>query len=402
MLGLLGTTLAQIHCTAQVRDQTDLQVMGNGAATGPPAVNLVTTPSIDFSAASSGWTLALSEAVTLTGRALASGPTADALEQGSLRLVYGGRRFHATIDERASYGTITYATIPLATPGMPPPALQALPLNTTLFTAGSRSTLELAERFTRRFEGAAYGGFSMSGGADATARSILPFQSGPIAGLRATYALSRVDSLEGHADYTRADFTATACSPLPTPASVAPMMCEPKDDQITGTLGFRRRLSREDDLSVQGGASAVGQRLSETMPYTFHLFPAAGATLTLRTRHEGQETTGHFGAQLLTVLSQLTGAADLRLQGDVGVDWTSRRLLLHGLVRASDSIPPNVAAAYLDVSGEGSVGLRFQPYVTVMIGGQADWLRYATATGLSGAAGLGFIRLQVASRVFHF
>ncbi len=176
--------------------------------------------------------------------------------------------------------------------------------------------------------------------------------------------------------------------------------CTPSVDQATLQIGLRHQLTRTSEFTLRAGAAAVGTQLSAGEPYTLRAEPSAGATLAHRSRGVNSVTNFRGSVMLSPVISQQTGAVDRRLQGDAAVDWTSQSLLLRGLVRASQSIPADTPGAYLVASLETSVGLRLDQYVTVSLGERLDWQGYAS--GQSTIALLGYLRVQVASRVLEF
>lgn len=394
---MLGVLLAAIHFTGQLQDQTELQVLGVSGATAT-TWNFATTPSVDLTAAWGRWTLGLQYALVVTGRTLEQSPSVDLLQRGDFGLIWRGRRWRVAIDERASYGTVNYAS---AATSAPTPALQALPMNTTLFTASSWSSLTLSARLTRRLEGAIYGGWSLSGGVDAAARAVVPLQSGPIGGARANYTLSQQDWLEGTLDFTRVQFSETACTSSPTLVGVtSTARCTPRDDLAMLQLGLRHRFTRTTEATLRAGAAVVGTHGSVGAPYLLRAEPLVGATISHRTRDVNAETVYRLGAQLSPIVAQQTGAIDRRLQGDASVEWTSQRLILRASARASQSIPFDVSGAYLVANMETSVGVRFDRYLTVSLGERIDWQRYASGQSL--VAVLGFLRVQVASRRIQF
>ena len=397
---MLGVLLAAIHFTGQLQDQTELQVLGVSGSTAT-TWNFATTPSVDLTAAWGRWTLGLQYALVVTGRTLEQSPSVDLLQRGGFGLLWRGRRWRVALDERASLGTVNYATAATNAPGAPTPTLQALPMNTTLFSVSSWSSLTLSARLTRRLDGAIYGGWSLSGGVAAAALAIVPLQSGPLAGARANYTLSQQDWLEGTLDFTRVQFSETPCTSAPTSIGVTSgARCTPRDDLTMLQLGLRHRFTRTTEATLRAGAAVAGTQSSAGAPYLLHAGPLVGATLAHRTRDVNAQTVYSFGAQLSPIIAQQTGAIDRRLQGDASVEWTSQRLSLRASARASQSIPFDVPGAYLVANMETSVGVQLDRYVTVSLGERIDWQRYAS--GQSFVGGLGFLRVQVASRRIQF
>lgn len=403
---MLGAPIAAVHGTVQLQDQSELQVMGNttsGGVGGSSATwSFSTTPAADISAAWGRWTLGLRYAVVVTGRTLESNPSVDVLQQGTFNLLWRTRRFHLAINELASYGTSSYATAAITTPGGTTPVLQALPLNATMRTGGSRSTLTLTGTLSRRFEGSVYGGLALTGGLDDASRDIQPLQLGPIGGGRLSYLLSRNTWLDARAEFVRTDFYSAPCTSAPTTVGLDPSTkrCFPRDDQLTITLGMRRSFSRTTDLAVQAGVAEAGIQPDIGKPYKPYAYPAAGVTLTYRSRDLNTETNFRLITQLLPMVSPQTGGVDERLLGDASFDWTSARLVLRGQARASQSVPFDVAGAYVAMSLDTSIGVRFDRYVTLSFGQRTDVQWFAAGQTLT--AVLGYLRFQLASRTYQF
>jgi hypothetical protein len=309
--------------------------------------------------ASRRWQYALTYAPRLTlWDVNAAGVRPTALHEGAASIEWRSLAARLSLHETGSYGSVDLAAFAL-TPGPEgaPPRVDLVPAPQIIQFASSTTTLASRLTFPRWLVGASVG-YQVSGGADAVARTVLPFQSGPFGELSASYAASRRDHVITTLTTSEASFSSG-------PESLLMEVDE----------GWRRSLSRVTDLTLTLGASEAGARTSAFAARGFETHPVAEAVLEQRHARPEGHVDVRFGVRLGPVVNRLVGIVDERVGGTLTASHTYRRVTTHALAGASQSVPASGVYATSLVAGELGVAYALRDFVTFDLGVRGLWQR---------------------------
>jgi hypothetical protein len=320
--------------TLELMDTTEARVRGG---TGEQAAfDLSTIPSATLLWAGHHWQLTASYAPYFTATNIVPPPVAvELLQTGTLATSWRGRFSSLTLSESGSYGTenTAYLTIPAPTTAG---SQQVVNGSQPGFIQFAQSTSTLAGTYARslRWGFSATANYLVYGGLDTAGREVIPFQHGPSADARVTYAFSHVDGVFVDANYWMID---TAEGPCLVPG-VALTTCAPDGLMGSLTLGLRHSFSRATDAALAAGASVVRSRVDPTFLYTMGYYPAAIATYEHRFGLEARPSLLRFDAQLGPVVDIRSGAVDNRAQLSGTLTWFDRLRVVTGGFGAAHSL----------------------------------------------------------------
>lgn len=326
---------ADLAGSLAVSDRTEARVRAPGTAPAAASFDLETAPAVELKLASRRSRVALAYAPRLTLWDVSStGVRPALLHGGAAHVEWQSHRVRLSLDQAGSYGGVSFASISL-TPGPEGalPRLDALPAPRLIQFASSTTTL--ASRLTlRRWLIDMSLGYQLSGGADAGARAVLPFQAGPSARMTAEYEVSRRDHVATTASASEAAFSSGSES----------ILTEVDES-------FRHLLSRLTEARFTLGVSEARVRTSETASPVFGSYPVVEAVFEHHPTPEGHIDV-RLGARLGPVVNRLVGLVDERVEGSLAVSHTYRRLTTHAFVSGSQSVPASGANATSLVVGE--------------------------------------------------
>jgi hypothetical protein len=276
-----------------------------------------------------------------------------ALNAGAVRAEWRPGLVRLSLDETASYGGMNLATVSLVTgPGSTPtapPVINVVPVSRVIQYMSSTTTLSASAQLRRWTIGSTVA-FLASGGADADARTYLPFQYGPLGELRADWAASRAAHLITVATATQSSF------------SFGPE---------TGLAGLEERWhhdwSRTTQMQLALGGSLTHERANPLTGYSASAYPIGEATVEHRRGLGGDRFLFRASARISPMVNPLLGTIDERLQGSLGFTWTHRKLELAGLLAAQQTVPPDAADAVQLFLGEALV--RYAAYPSLAFDG---------------------------------
>jgi hypothetical protein len=352
---------ADLVGTLAVSDRTELRLRAPGTAPGPAAASfdLETVPTARLMLASPRWQYALTYAPRLTlWDVNAGGVRPTALHDGAARIEWRSLAARLSLAETGSYGGVDLAAFAL-TPGADGAAQHVDLVPAPQIIQFASSTTTLASRLTLgRWLVATSVGYQLSGGADAEARAVLPFQIGPFGELSASYAASRRDHVIT---------TLTASEEL--------FSSGPESLLMELDEGWRHALTRTTDVTLTLGASESRARMSALAAHDFETHPVAEAVLEQRNpRPEGQVDL-RLDVRLGPVVNRLVGIVDERVGGTLTASHTYRRLTTHALAGVSQSVPASGAYATSLVAGELGVAYALREFVTFDVGVRGLWQR---------------------------
>jgi hypothetical protein len=287
-----------------------------------------------------------------------------------------------------------------ATPGTTALLQQQTNLSVGSFDAGG----SLSWRASRRTSLMVGGGYSMSGGLDATSRSVLPQGSAPHVSLGAATVLSRFDTIALSLSYV--DTVSVGLCTLFT-SNTTDGECRSDVPNAGLSASYRHRLSATGALSVSGGASATVAAtpgLNELV-----IVPTGSVSV--------GNTVGHRGYALVATFAPTvdirTGLPSNRVMLTAALtDRTAPRAVLNAAFSLSQSLPfPAQDPFPLTVLGgtvetkwvvdrRTIVGLGLQSYVqhqsqagpTVGAPGGPEW----------GASEIAFVSVTASTPTLHF
>ena len=363
----------------------------------PVAYDAVTTPTARALLSDRRWSYTASYSPTLSLQDLQASVTPLVLNVGTLAAAWRERTARLTLREDASYGSQNTAVVTLlaAAEGRPQ-ALQALPKPANITTAQSRTTLATEVRPSRRWRLNTTVGYNVSGGADASSRTVLPQQRGPFADATTAYALSKTEALTSWLSLVQNQFSSGPCVIPRATATV----CAARNEAALITAGWRHVVSRSTETSISAGASAVRTRLVETEGAVTHVYPAATASLTYRAGLGRHKATLRLEAQLAPVVDFRTGVTDNRAQSTASFVWREGDVTVSHSVGASRSFGTELSppATFLTVGSEATYAIG--RHAAVGAGALYSWQTSQNADAFSSA--IVFVALTVRSAALRF
>lgn len=336
MLAILP--IADVAATLTLQDRTE--VRGRTPVDTRPgasaALDVETAPEARLTLRSHRLQAAITLAPRLTfWDVVETGAPPVLLGAGSVRGEWRAPRSRVWLEESLSYGQMSLASSP-ATPAADgsPPRVDALPTTRVITLASSRSTLG-SRSDLGRFALGALVGYQVAGGADASARTVLPRQAGPFAEASGEYTIDRRN---------RADTILSA--------SEASFSSGPEALVVELDQAWRHRLRRTTELRLALGVSEARVRTGALSPHTTETHPVAEAGLTDRSRTGDGTLDVRCVLRLGPTVNQVVGLVDERVSGTLAASTTTGRLGAHVFASAGQSVPASGVDAVQIASGE--------------------------------------------------
>ena len=344
---------AAVTVAVDLADRSELRVRDSNEPVGA-VIDLETTPSLGIRLAARALTLELGYSPRFTLRQIDHGGLPEALHHGLVGLRARLRRLEITGRAEGSWGTQSFTSLaPGSTSGMTTTPIGELAPTSSLAYASLRAGATLRFTATRRTTLSASFDYAASGGADAAARALVPFQRGPLATLDAEVAPTRRDRVGATVAFTRTTFS----------SGIDDILLETK-------LRFARRLSRRAEIEVAAGASA----LAAHGPSGARISPYPLVEVTIAQRFPAARVEGRLAARLGPVVSWLYGTVDERVQGDAFLTWAPRpRITVRAQLGAARSVGRGEEPALTLVLGEAAIGLQTSRAVKLELGTRGAW-----------------------------
>jgi hypothetical protein len=255
------------------------------------AMDVSTAPTVRIHLSDRRLECTLSYAPTVTAADVELGLAPLVLHTGFGTVAWQDRRFRVTLSEAGAYGQLNSALLyqPPTLPGQPtvagqpavpgpPNVVQAAPAPTTIAFASSSTDANISVRSSRRTTVVVSGGYSLSGGTSAYARTVLPQQEGPRGSVSVGYMLSRTDNVTTVVSVQDAT-TSGACPPLATSPGQAPT---PPSTQFSGVLNAGLDEATQSPFCVtRAGVAQVLETLRHRISPTLSLSLGAGVSAAL-------------------------------------------------------------------------------------------------------------------------
>ena len=208
--------------------------------------------------------------------------------------------------------------VPVPTATLVPPTSQSLLIASSETSVAT--TLEL--RPWRLFANVAY---QFSGGADAAAQKVLPFQQGPVARAIADFS---VDGRQR--DHLLTTVTASEAS-FSLPAGTEDVLAGIEEQ-------WRHQLGRRSETLLGAGWNVLRSRSGPDAPDVSGSSPVAGAAFNQRVVHGRDSGEVRFDVRLAPLINPLTGLVDEQVRGSVLGRWSRRNLTLRVFASAGESV----------------------------------------------------------------
>jgi hypothetical protein len=357
---MFGTLLiaADLAATVAFSDRTEVRVRAPGTPPVAASLDLETAPIFELRLASQRWRYAVTYAPRLTLWDAGGGATRPTLLNGGTARVEWRRHVSLlSLEQTGSYGGMDFAAASLAASGDGPPVYSQLAPAPLVIQYASSTTTIVSRSTLRLWTVELLAGYQATGGADDAARSVLPFQRGPLGSLTGTFAASRLDDVV-----------------LSALASEASFSSGPEGLVAEVDAGVRHRWSRVADTKVTAGVSEARVRLDAKAGHAVKTYPVAEVVVD---RHPAP--VGHvglrLGVRLGPVVNRLIGLVDERVEGSLAFRYEEYRFATHLASSASQSIPVRGAIATSMLAGELGTAYTTTPVVVVDAGLRAFWQR---------------------------
>jgi hypothetical protein len=239
--------------------------------------------------------------------------------------------------------------------GGTPPRVDVIPSSPQIIRFESSSTTLGARVQGRRWEFRSTVGYQVSGGADVAARSVIPFQKGPLAEAVVTYATSPVDHVAT---------TVTGAEDTFSPG--------PEIVVVEGDEGWKHLWSAFTEMDLTLGVSEA-RVLPSSSGQSFRTHPVAEATLEQRILTAEDRVTLRVGARLGPVVNRLLGIVDERIQGTLLSKWTHGPFAANAFASAQQSVPTDGPDATQLLTGELGVSYAATDAVAFDVGVRGLW-----------------------------
>ncbi|MFT3768661.1 MAG: Gfo/Idh/MocA family oxidoreductase [Minicystis sp.] len=277
-----------------------------------PVLDVEIDPAVTFALRSRTWDLSAGYAPRLVLHAPGAAP--DVAHVARVGATWHDWIASLSLSQEGSWGRWSFGALTPAPDASPAqPHLGALPAASVLDVVFARTAVLARVAAPRRWTWSFLAEHTQSGGVDAAARALVPFQAGPHGQLGLDHALSRRDHVAVTLDASRATFSSG-----------------PEVTLLQAGLSWRRALSRATDGTISGGAAWTLWRAGDTARAAIH--PIAEASLTHRI------LAGRLDAQLTArmgpVVDALSGIVDERVEGSGSVSFhATRSLTVQGRIR---------------------------------------------------------------------
>jgi hypothetical protein len=342
-------------------DRTEARVRAPDPVTGAVAIDFDTLMDARaiWTAHDATYTLADMPRFTLldsNGWAREAAPYDSALVAGEWRLP----RARIRLAESAGYGQLSIESLSaLPAPGTPvppnPAGGQPPPLVMPALTPASQSFLDASSETSlastlqlRPWTLDARVGYQLAGGANPSARMLLPFQQGPLAQATADY------KVDGHNQLA----TVTNDSDTSFSTGTQDLLAEIEER-------WTHRWTRTAETLLAAGYYAARTRTGYDQPEVWASNPVAEAAFDNRFAHG--ENTGGFrtDVRLAPFINRLSGLVDEQIGGSVEGSWGRRRFKLRVYASAAESVHQGtltsvrLASAEVDAAYKVSEALTF-------------------------------------------
>jgi hypothetical protein len=329
--------VADIAASVALSDRTETRLRVPGDSPPAPSLDVASVPEARLVLASprTGLTLAYAPLLTLWDVNEVGVRRPSWLNAGSARIDGRDHDTSLSLEEDASYGTMSFAALAFAPgPAGTPPRVDVVPSSQLIRFESSSTTLGSRVE-GRRWAFRSTVGYQLSGGADDAARLVIPRQMGPLAEAVVTHATSPVDHL------------ATTVIGSETTFSSGPEIV-----LVEGDEGWKHLWSAVTETDVTLGVSEARVRASPVAQSLWETNPVAEAILEQRLLSDEDRVTLRLGARLGPVVNRLLGIVDERLQGTLQSKWTHGPFAVNAFVSAQQSVPTGGPNATELLTGE--------------------------------------------------
>ena len=344
--------------TVDVSNRAQLGVRGGGIRNGA-TLDAETSPAVKIGVEARRWELTADYAPRFTASVVGDDPQSYVLHQGRLAARLSYRRLAVSLSEDGGYGRSTLLSlgvIPGAAPGTIP--LASAPASQVMDYAWSRTGIIARLATTRRWGVTGSADLTLSGGAGATARATLPFQTALHAGVSVDHAASRRDRVAAVVDGTKARFTTGV-----------------EDALLQGKVSWRHDLGRGLFTTFSTGLGWSTSRAAAAPSPRSTAAPIAEAGLTYRPRASDLDLDLGLTLRAAPVIDAFRGRIDERFEATAVLAWTpTRKVGVQAQAGVARSIPRGDGVAISLGSGAVVATYRINDVVQIDGGARNAWI----------------------------
>jgi hypothetical protein len=342
--------------TLDVSNRAQLGARGGGNLTGA-TLDAETSPGVKIGVEARRWELTADYAPRFTASVAGDDPQTYVLQQGRLAARARYHRLSVSLSEDGGYGRsslLSLGVVPGAAPGTIP--LASSPANEILDYAWSRTGIVARLAATRRWGVTGLADLTLSGGAGATARTTLPFQTALHAGVGVDHAASRRDRVAALVDATKARFTTGV-----------------EDALLQGKVSWRHDLGRGLTTTFSSGLGWSTSRAALAPSARSAVVPIAEAGLAYKPRASDLDLG--LTLRAAPVIDPFRGRIDQRFEATASGTWTpTRKLGVQAQIGLARSIPRGDGAAFSLGSGAVIASYRVNDVLQIDGGARSAWI----------------------------
>jgi hypothetical protein len=397
--GLLVT--AAMAGTLALSERTELRLRDPGLVGNQPSFDFEEAPDAKLTLASPLSTYFLEYSPQLTAWDLnVVGLSPALLNNGTARGEWRGRHWRLTLGENASYGGRNYASLLAGTtlgvesaqPMMGAPGGPQGPLGqvTVLPAVGkiilyeaSMTTLSTVATF-RRWQLTTEVGYQLAGGADAAARTILPFETGPLGFIELDHTLGPRDHLLETARGSEESF------------SSGPEVLMVEYDET-----WRHLWTRTTSLEFLAGVNEARARTGFSPPAAYQNLTNPVASVKLDQRLASRVDRGELQAALRVgpFINPVLGLVDERAEAQVGGKWAREHVGLRGSASFAQSVTNPYGAAVRLFMAEIGMSYELSRAVVFDVGERFMWQEPVDSTVAGGGTPPAFAAIAFTQEV---
>jgi hypothetical protein len=328
-------------------------------------------------------------------------PTPTFMHAGTLKVERWSRLTRMSLDEAASYGGINFAALAPtygADGAQAPP--DVIPASRVIQYVASSTTVASHLTF-RRSTVDLSAGYQLSGGANAIARGLMPFQAGPLGEARTDYAISRQDHTGTTLSATEASFSpippvftgATGAADTAGSVEVPGLTGGPESLLVELDQQWLHRWSRVTETRFTLGVAESRARAGADAPDVFATHPVAEGVLEQRRRIAEGLLDVRLDLRVGPVVNRLLGNIDERFQGTLAATHTRGRLATAVSFGVLQSLPPSGVDAIQLFTADAHQSYRTSETVSVDLGVRGLW-QSQEATQAAYSQGTAFVGLS--------
>jgi hypothetical protein len=382
VLGLVGPTLLAMPArgSLELADRTEVRG-GYFGFPNDPALNFETVPSATFAVDDRRLGSTLGYAPRLGLVDLQDGFNTTYLHSGVAEAWWQTRGLRLVLSEYASYGSLNFSVLRLPS-SSPAFVLRVDPLlRQRILYEASSTALTAVIVPKRRWSLRLALSYSLSGGADDEARTVLPLFQGPRFDTLLTYSLNRKDAPSARVTVEQSSLT-------------------PGLDYgfLGGAVGWRRHFTRLLEGELSAGVTETRTRLPAEAVYNTYLTAAVVALYQLPTR---EHVELRFAGQLAPAINRISSLLSQQIQGTFGALFKRRTWAVNVEGGFAQAIDAGEVGAFSLFLAQTKFAYRASKMVDLEAGILGSWQQVGSLTDAA-VQKLAFVAVTIRGSPLHF